>query len=65
MSREQFADDANSTILYLEDVLDRIAMEWPSVVQDCGCPPDGSCPSCEVTFLLDEYQKGKSDGSSE
>lgn len=54
-----------ATVLYLEDLLDRIAVEYPSVVEPCACPPGGSCSSCEITFLLDEYQKGKSDGSGE
>ena len=53
------------TVLYLEDVLDRIATEWPKVVKPCGCPAGAACSMCEITFLLDEYQKGKPDGPSE
>lgn len=47
------------TFEFMKDTLERIAAEYPSVCQ-CRCHCKGAnsaCSSCEITFLLSEFQE--------
>lgn len=48
------------TFEFMQDTLERIAVEYPSVCQcRCRCSTKGqnaACSSCEITLLLAEFQ---------